>query len=944
MKDLIVALIGLPARAIHMAGDSRRAMKKSLLLLLAISTGCLMLEPLTAAADKPSIDHSVYGHWARVGMARVTDDGEFLMYSVRDNADGLDVLVIQRRNGGWKREYKGINDAYNARFTADSHFAVIMVKGNLELIELGTDRSEQIGSVKSYKMPKETSQWLAYQRAGDSGELVLRNLRNGKERALGRGLANFLFSDHGEVLVYESEAKTQTTVAQTLHWRNLNAGDDTAIWVGTNADAFVFDASGSKLAFLVETGVGADRRNVLWRYAKGAERAQKWVDSGSLGMPVGQTIAGGIEFSRDGSRIFFDLNAPPKEPPKPDAVSVDVWSYTDVRLQSFQLAELDTKSRQRPSPPRFAVSADDDRRVIPVASEHEWIIGIGSHFALIESVRGDLYEKSWNPSARPSVYLVSLLDGSRTLLADHFAWGSLWLSPSGKYVLYADPQRKGYFGYETRTGTWRNLTDKANVNWQMPSLGYPSDRYSMPRLETWLEDQDAALIADNYDIWKLDLTGRRPPINVSGGFGRKHRIVFRLCCSDAATALSERNLSQVSGGGYLLSAFNKDDKSSGFYRLKGLTGEEPQVLSMGPYAYDGYFEPDAGGSRPVSYALSKASKPPIYVVIRETAEISPNYYWTTDFKTFSRLSDVGPERNYNWMTSELVHWKLPDGTSSEGVLYKPEDFDPRKKYPLILYFYDKMSDTLHRYCTPDAIGSELGVPWLVSNDYLVFRPDIHYKLGAPGQGALDSVESAAEYLATMPWVDSRRMAIEAGSFGGYEVDYIVAHSKSFAAAYSRAGLTDLVSTYLEAGSAPGSNVASYGMDWAENGQGRLAATLWDAPEAYIRNSPIFAADQVVTPLLMMHNKLDGAVPFAQGTEFFTALRRLGKKVWMLQYDNEDHVVVNEKAALDLDTRIEQFFNHYLKGAPPPKWMTEGIPARRKGIDTGLELDTSGKEP
>jgi dipeptidyl aminopeptidase/acylaminoacyl peptidase len=221
----------------------------------------------------------------------------------------------------------------------------------------------------------------------------------------------------------------------------------------------------------------------------------------------------------------------------------------------------------------------------------------------------------------------------------------------------------------------------------------------------------------------------------------------------------------------------------------------------------------------------------------------------------------------------------------------------------------------------------------VSNGYLVFDPNIYYKNGEPGESAYNSVVSAAKMLAKKPWVDSTKMALQGHSWAGYQIAYLVTRTKMFAAAHAGAPVANMTSAYG-------------GIRWGtglnrqfqyEKTQSRIGATLWQRPDLYIKNSPLFRADKITTPLLIMHNDADGAVPWQQGIEFFTALRRLGKKVWMLEYNGEDHNLVERRNRKDLSVRLGQFFDHFLKGAPEPRWMSEGVPATLKGIDWGLEV-------
>jgi len=452
-----------------------------------------------------------------------------------------------------------------------------------------------------------------------------------------------------------------------------------------------------------------------------------------------------------------------------------------------------------------------------------------------------------------------------------------------------------------------------------------------PNSKTWLADDGAVLIYDRYDIWQVDPAGEKSPINLTNGFGRSHHIKFTLL--ENGDALKRNSLSGKSSR-QLLQAFNADNKEMGFYSaLLGLS-KNPELLSMGPYFYGDWMGHGYSKAPP---AL-KARDTCIYLVSRMNAVKAPNYFVTNDFKIFRPLSDVQPENTWNWITDTLLHWKSTGGVISAGILYKPENFDPKKKYPIIFEYYENRSDELNLFIRPEPSDGEINIPFFVSNGYLVFVPDIlHDRITEAGPGAYAAVVSAAQYLAKKPFVDKKRMGIQGHSFGGYETNYLVTHTNIFAAACSASGLCDLIGLY-------GSGMrGSYSMYWAENGQGRFKGTPWQVQQEYIRNSPIFQANKVNTPLLMMQNEHDGRVPFAQGIEFFNALQRMSKKAWMLQYDGEDHSV-SGAAANDFNTRMTQFFDHYLKGAPAPKWMVEGVPASMKGIDNGLALEPAGIEP
>jgi dipeptidyl aminopeptidase/acylaminoacyl peptidase len=349
---------------------------------------------------------------------------------------------------------------------------------------------------------------------------------------------------------------------------------------------------------------------------------------------------------------------------------------------------------------------------------------------------------------------------------------------------------------------------------------------------------------------------------------------------------------------------------------------------MGPYIY--YYPLQSSDIH--SFLPIKAQNANMFIVQRMSATEYPNIFITNDFRNMVQLSTLQPQKNFRWMTTELIRWKMFNGMQGEGILYKPENFDHNKKYPIVFYFYEKDADGLYNFINPIRSNGTMNIAYFVSNGYLVFDPNIYYNIGYPGESAYNSVVSAAKYLSKLPWVDSGKMGLQGISWGGYEVNYLITRTNIFAAAASSAGLSNFISAYGSLSDNGHSLQTQF-----ETGQGRIGANLWQKPELYIKNSPIFKADKVQTPLLIMHNKEDGAAPWSQAIEWFTALRRLNKKVWMLQYDGEGHGISQPKNQLDYSIRLGQFFDHYLKSGSEPRWLTEGVPASLKGIDLGLEL-------
>jgi dipeptidyl aminopeptidase/acylaminoacyl peptidase len=329
----------------------------------------------------------------------------------------------------------------------------------------------------------------------------------------------------------------------------------------------------------------------------------------------------------------------------------------------------------------------------------------------------------------------------------------------------------------------------------------------------------------------------------------------------------------------------------------------------------------------------KAKKADAYIYTKETYTASPNVFFSKNLSSDIKLSSTNPQQaQYNWGTAELFTWKAYNGKTAMGIVYKPENFEEGKKYPMISYFYETLSDGLYSYLPPAPTPSRLNISFFVSRGYIVLAPDIHYVNGYPGKGGFDYVVSGSRALVKKGWVDSTKMGIQGQSWGGYQVAHIITRTNLFAAAWAGAPVANMTSAY-------GGIRWESGMNRQfqyEKTQSRIGATLWEKPNLYIENSPLFHLPKVKTPLVIMSNDADGAVPWYQGIEMFTAMRRLNKKVWLLNYNGEAHNLVERRNRKDIQIREQQFFDWLLKGEKPTVWLTEGVPAVEKGKSWGLE--------
>jgi dipeptidyl aminopeptidase/acylaminoacyl peptidase len=508
------------------------------------------------------------------------------------------------------------------------------------------------------------------------------------------------------------------------------------------------------------------------------------------------------------------------------------------------------------------------------------------------------------------------------------------LSPDENFVIWFDPDSLSYFSYEVSSGLIKNISKNVSLplfDTEAIKLGKTSVSFD---IAGWGFPDHSVYLYSNYDIWKVDLRGIDYPLNITKYYGTRNQIVFsiiNLVPGANRTIKPKENL--------LLSGYDMTTKSNGFWETINSAGRDPVMKTMDAYSYfigrTATRYPHATGFIPM-----KAKNANTFMVQGMSADRFPNLYVTNNFLSYKQISQVYPENDYNWLKAQLITWRMTDGNLSQGILYTPENFDSTKKYPLIFNYYEQRSDQLHQYLLPEYSGANMNIPFYVSNGYLVFVPDIHYHQGHNGYAVLNAVVSATEYLSKFPWVDSTKIGLQGHSFGGWETNFLITHSNRFAAACSAAGVSDLVSAYDQDN---GDIHQQYAEITSQGSPFGVGVTPWTRQDLYIENSPIFYVGNVTTPLLIIGGDQDKAAPLTQGMEMFLSLRRAGKRVWLLQYENGNHILLGNNA-IDYTLRMKQFFDYYLKGSPPPKWMTQGIPASMKGIDSGLELDRAGSVP
>jgi hypothetical protein len=559
-----------------------------------------------------------------------------------------------------------------------------------------------------------------------------------------------------------------------------------------------------------------------------------------------------------------------------------------------------------------------------VLYSHNKVLDGPANYLLETEVLESSYS-SFNPFKKhwPGLHLITVKNGERTIIGSQIAkrLSSVEISPAEKFVVWFDLEKKNYYTYEIVSGKTREISSRVPFAVYCNAEGTQTRDKMGYGIAGWEEGDRSLLIYDEFDIWKIDPLGIVRPVCITGGYGRKNRIELRdklYINNSFQGSLNNFN----SNSTVLLHGKDMKTYDEGIYKLTLNNKNAIEKLYSGPYG--------------LQNKIRKALNSDTYLLIRENVQFAPNLFVSKDLINYKQLTNYQFHKEYNYITAELVHWKLPSGVESTGILYKPENLDSTKKYPIIFNYYEKNKEELFKYLGAPAIeanagSAEIPIAYYVINGYLVFVPDMQYKEGHVALSATETVVSAAKYLCGKGWVDSTKMGLNGHSFGGYQTNCIIANSNIFAAASEGAGTTDVIS---EAGDL---SISTSKLGFVLYGQPNLNAYYWERPDLYIENSPIFNTPKITTPLLMTHSKSDPIVSFSQSLELFNALRLLDKPVWLLQYDHAGHA----NYPIDSRRRQFQFFEHLLKGKPAPRWMTKGVSAIENGDNKGMELDPSG---
>jgi dipeptidyl aminopeptidase/acylaminoacyl peptidase len=574
---------------------------------------------------------------------------------------------------------------------------------------------------------------------------------------------------------------------------------------------------------------------------------------------------------------------------RPDLV---IWHWADERLQSQQQvqAALDKSfsylCAYRVSEKRFVRLADDTLRQVSPAPHNRWAVGLATKpYQRMGTLDGRRYQDVW---------VVDMHTGARRQVLTRNRW-YFGPSPCGTHFLYYDD---GHFHTcDMATGKTFAITQSAPVSFVNSEDDHNVIQPPRPPAG-WTKDGDAVLLSDGWDLWKVPVHGGEA-VNLTVD-GKRDAIRY----SGLTTLDPEAKGLDFSRPVYV-SLLGQWTKKAGLGRI------DPGKTGVTRLCWD-----DAAFGR-----LAKAQAADVFLFTRETYKDYPDYSVTdATFKGPRRLTHANPQQDkVAWCGgTRLLDYTSTRGDKLQAALYLPANYQEGKRYPTIVYIYERLSDRLNHYAPP-ASGFNLAL--YTSNGYAVLMPDIKYYVNDPGRSAVWSVLPALDAAVASGVVDKTRVGLHGHSWGGYQTAFLITQTDAFKAAVAGAPLTNLVSMY----SSIYWNTGSANQPIFESSQGRFSVQYWDDLDAYVRNSPVYHARNVKTPLLLLHNDKDGAVDWNQGIEYFNTLRRLEKPVVMLQYKGENHGVVKPANRKDYTVRMREFFDHHLLDKLAPQWLSEGVP-------------------
>ncbi len=868
------------------------------------------------AQEKKALQLEDYKSWNRIANTSLSPNGEWMTYSYSPNEGDSPFFI---RDIDVDTVYSTIN-AKRVGFSNNNQWVAFLVdpaedeaekmrkqkkpvNSALHLYNLSSGEVEAVKDVRTFSF-SDDSKFIAIHKVKSDrsaehqgSDLLLKGLNGGMTQNIGN-VSSFAFNEAGSMFAYLVDADGNT--GNGIYTISLNNNQTRPIHTGAfTYSQMSWNEEGDALAVLFgNTPEGKVQRDntLLWAYGVSPNVNVTGVPPKfeSSAIPEGHVISEyrSLSWNESGTQIFFGIKAQADELKKEDELdaNVDVFHWKDEVVQSRQMITANQDRRAT----HLSVLNLISRKFIQLGNEDNSRVSTNDHGSWAVTSENKPYRDMRDrPSGYADLYAVHTVTGEKKLIAKD-VYQNMGMSPMGDYTLYS---RNGQvMVYDFENGSTQNITENSDVNFQNVDFDRPVEKPTYG-VAGWSDDGKWLMLNHKYDIYAFSLNSNEV-LNVTQGLGNQEEIRFRLTQLDL-----EADRYDVSKP-LMLSAYGEWTKKSGYYEVQ--VGKKPKAL---------IFEDQMIG-RP-----SKAKDADVIAFTRQTFVDFPNYWVAaTDFKKPMQITDANPQQaEYKWGRRILVDYTDKRGHKLQATLALPADFQEGKKYPMVMYFYEKMSQRHHQYSQP-TYDDRPHMSTYASNGYLVLMPDIVFDEGLPGSSALDDVTSAAQAVIDLGYADPERIGLQGHSWGGYESSFILTQTDMFACVVTGAPLTDLVSMYNVIYKRSG-NFNGPIIEWS---QGRMGVSPWDNMELYQSQSPIHNAKNITTPFLILHGTADGAVDWNQGLQYYQTARRLGKEVILLSYPDEPHHLRVEANQKDFQIRMKQYFDHFLKDAEAPVWMTNGV--------------------
>lgn len=921
-----------------------------------------------ASKGKKIVDHTVYDSWKSIFSPTISNDGKWVAYEVNPQVGDGKLFLYNVEKQSLDSFDRGKSPAFlyagegylvykiaapyklTRKAKLDKKKPDDMPKDSLAVYNLVTKKTFVMANVKSFSVNDYVNYVVAHQGKekkqpvkltkkqekkrkknppvevkSDGTTLVLWNVLENKQQKF-RNVTEYTLPEKSTTVgfVVQEKGKHDSSFVYVGNWAEPGTNTQEVAVLGASkvfsingwTKGLVMDEAGKNLSFISSTDT-AKNNKVYQLYLKQENSEPVLIldtntnTSFSKKLTVSENTRS--YFSENGKKLYFGIAPIPVKEPKDTLLEdekyvLDIWHWKDDRIMPEQLKQLE-RDKKRTFTTCFDLTT---RQFLQIENDSMRMVQ-----SLMQG-NGDIYltvsdkpyriTQSWETQVPADYYITDFKTGTaRPVLTNKTH--SVNLSYAGKYVVWYDPNKRDWFSKNLATGESFLITSNVDDNLFEDNNGLPElpEAYG---IMGWSQNDEYVYIYSEYEIWKVHPENKEPVLCLTKNKGGEYNTDLRY-------VRLNKDIRYIDDKWLLLKSFNHHNKREGFWVY---TNGNIQPLLVEDYRFS---------------FIGKAKNNDRLLYTKMNFQTFPDLNINDlSFKNEKRISNANPQqKDYAWGTVELVKWKSFNGSDLEGLLYKPENMEPNKKYPMIVYFYEKYSDALHQYRSPRPSASTVNFTEYTSNGYVIFVPDIVYTVGDPGKSAYDCIVSGTKAMLEKGFVDEKHMALQGQSWGGYQTAFLVTQTDMYAAAFAGAPVSNMTSAYG-------------GIRWEsglvrafqyEKGQSRIGKTLWEDREAYIRNSPLFHLDKVATPLLLMNNDADGAVPWYQGIELYNGLRRLQKPTWLLNYNGDAHNLTKRPNQVDLSRRMMQFFNHYLKGEPMPQWMKEGVQAVDKGKVTGYEL-------